>query len=189
MGAEGWFYPETYYFAKGTTDIDLLQRAHRKMQEELDDAWGKRTQSDVITTPYEALILASIVEKETGAVEERPQIAGVFVRRLQLGMRLQTDPTVIYGIDDYSGNITRTDLNTWTPYNTYMNHGLTPTPIAMPGRAAIDAVLNPEPGDALYFVARGDGRHYFSATLAEHQEAVRKYQIEQRAEDYRSSPE
>lgn len=185
---EGWFYPDTYQFTASDSDLDILSRAYHKMREVLDSEWQKRAEGLPYETPYEALIMASIVEKETGAAFERKQIAGVFVRRLEEKMRLQTDPTVIYGMgDSYSGNITKKDLQTYTPYNTYMIRGLPPTPIAMPGQKAINAALNPAKGNALYFVAKGDGTHQFSSTLDEHLDAVRKFQLKRR-EDYRSSP-
>ena len=175
---EGRFFPDTYHFPKGTTDVEFLQRAYRRMEAFLQAAWEKREEGLPLKTPYEALILASIIEKETGIPSERAQIAGVFVRRLNKGMRLQTDPTVIYGMGDaYDGNIRRRDLTTDTPYNTYVHKGLTPTPIAMPSGEAIEAALHPEPGESLYFVATGDGGHHFSATLKEHNQAVRKYQL------------
>ena len=158
------------------------------MREVLDNEWQSREDGLPYQSPYEALTLASIVEKETGVGSERSQIAGVFVRRLKKGMRLQTDPTVIYGLgDQYQGNITRRHLKQETPYNTYLIKGLPPTPIAMPGREAIHATLHPAEGDALYFVAKGDGSHYFSATLEEHLQAVRRYQLQRRS-NYRSSP-
>lgn len=175
---EGRFFPETYHFPRGTSDKEFLLRAYRRMETFLQAAWEKRDQDLPLKTPYEALILASIIEKETGIPSERGKIAGVFVRRLQRGMRLQTDPTVIYGMGDrYDGNIRRRDLTTDTPYNTYVHKGLTPTPIAMPSGAAIEAALHPEDGDALYFVATGDGGHQFSATLEAHNRAVQKYQL------------
>jgi UPF0755 protein len=175
---EGWLFPDTYLVARGSTDVELLQRAHARMKQVLTEEWEGRAEGLPISTPYEALILASIIEKETGIAEERPDIAGVFVRRLQGDMRLQTDPTVIYGMgDDYDGNIRREDLRRETPYNTYVIDGLPPTPIALPGREAIHAALHPAAGDALYFVARGDGSHHFSATLKEHNCAVRRYQL------------
>lgn len=173
---EGRFMPDTYLFPRGMTDIAFLKRAYDAMQTFLDKAWEERSNSAVVETPYDALILASIVEKETAVPEERGRIAGVFSRRLEKGMRLQTDPTVIYGIEEYDGNIRRADLRRDTPYNTYTRAGLPPTPIAMPSRAAIKAALNPTAGDSLYFVARGDGSHVFSASLAEHNRAVDKYQ-------------
>lgn len=173
---EGWFLPETYAWVKGESDFDVLKRAHAAMQKALTSLWDQRAPDVNLTTPYEALILASIVEKETGLASERPEIAGVFNRRLKLGMRLQTDPTVIYGIGTaYDGNIRRRDLETDTPYNTYTRAGLPPTPIALPGAVAIEAALHPAAGDTLYFVARGDGSHVFSATLDAHNRAVRDY--------------
>lgn len=175
---EGRFLPETYLYVRGDSDLDVLTRAYEAMARALAAAWAERAADLPLTTPDQALILASIVEKETGIAEERAQIAGVFIRRLRLGMKLQTDPTVIYGIGSaYDGNIRRRDLATDTPYNTYTRSGLTPTPIAMPGRDALQAALHPAPGDALYFVALGDGsgRHVFSATLAQHTAAVRQY--------------
>ncbi len=184
---EGWFFPDTYRFTKGTTDLEILTRAYQRTQRVLDDEWQKRRKNLPFKTPYEALILASIVEKETGAPEERGEIAGVFVRRLEKGMRLQTDPTVIYGMGDaYKGNIKRSDLKKKTAYNTYQINGLPPTPIASAGREAIHAALNPEEGKTLYFVAKGNGRHYFSSTLSEHNNAVNRYQ-KKRSANYRSS--
>jgi UPF0755 protein len=175
---EGRFYPDTYHFPRGATDAEFLLRAYRRMQAVLQAAWEKRDEQLPLKSPDEALILASIIERETGVSEERGKIAGVFIRRLRKGMRLQTDPTVIYGLGAaYDGNIKRRDLLRDTPYNTYLHSGLTPTPIAMPGRAAIEAALHPAAGNALYFVATGDGGHIFSATLEEHNRAVRKYQI------------
>jgi UPF0755 protein len=175
---EGRFLPETYLYSRGTSDFDLLQRAHHDMQEALKQAWDKRQDGLPLTTPDELLTLASIIEKETGAAEERPMIAGVFIRRMNTGMRLQTDPTVIYGIGStYDGNIRKKDLQTDTPYNTYTRDGLPPTPIAMPGKPALEAAAQPADGDALFFVARGDGsgRHVFSKDLNEHNAAVRQY--------------
>ncbi|MGB0712265.1 MAG: endolytic transglycosylase MltG [Gammaproteobacteria bacterium] len=180
---EGRFYPDTYLFPRGTTDVEFLSRAYRTMEAKLDEAWAARSAGLPLNTPYEALILASIVEKETAAPEERPRIAGVFVRRLQKGMRLQTDPTVIYGMGDlYKGNIRRRDLKTDTPYNTYTRKGLPPTPIAMPGGAALHAALHPLDGKTLYFVARGDGSgtHVFSETLKAHNRAVAEHQLKRR---------
>lgn len=186
---EGMFLAETYQFERGMSDLDLLSRAHQALTKTLETAWSERAEKLPLKTPYEALILASIVEKETGVAEERPRIAGVFARRLDRGMRLQTDPTVIYGMGDaYKGNIRRSDLRKATPYNTYLIDGLPPTPIAMVGSEAIRAAVDPTPGKALYFVARGDGSHHFSDTLTEHNRAVARYQLK-RAKNYRSSPE
>ncbi|MDD4914202.1 MAG: endolytic transglycosylase MltG [Methylococcales bacterium] len=174
---EGLFFPDTYYFEKNTPDVELLKRAHDKMLKVLTEEWRNRDEQLPLETPYQALILASIVEKETAAAEERKQIAGVFTRRLKKGMLLQTDPTVIYGMgEDYHGDIRHKDLREPTAYNTYVNGGLPPTPIAMPGKAAISAALHPDDGDSLYFVSRGNGRHAFSATLAEHEKYVERYQ-------------
>lgn len=175
---EGQFLPETYYYTRGTSDLELLQRAHRLLQETLDRLWPERDPDISLKSPQEALVLASIIEKETALVSERPVISGVFHRRLELGMRLQSDPTVIYGIGpSYDGDIRKRDLTTDTPYNTYTRHGLPPTPIAMSGAAAIEAALNPADGTALYFVATGDpdGSHYFSDTIEEHNRAVQRY--------------
>ena len=182
-------FSDTYNYTKNDSAVTLLRQAHSRMRAELDRAWQSKATNLPYITAYEALIMASIVEKETGRADERRQIAGVFVRRLQQGMRLQTDPTVIYGMgDSYQGNIHRSDLREFTPYNTYRIDGLPPTPIAMPGLASIKAALHPKAGTSLYFVARGDGSHQFSDTISEHLEAVRKYQIEQRADNYRSAP-
>ncbi|HEV2111655.1 MAG TPA: endolytic transglycosylase MltG [Gammaproteobacteria bacterium] len=176
--AEGMLLPDTYQFPKGTSDAAFLHRAALAAQQNLDAAWKNRTAGLPYKTPYEALIMASIVEKETAQPAERGLIAGVFVRRLEKGMKLQTDPTVIYGLGDaYDGLITYKDLRTDTPYNTYTRYGLPPTPICMPSRASIEAALHPTPGKALYFVARGDGTHEFSDTLVEQNAAVQKYQI------------
>lgn len=175
---EGLFLPETYRFPRGTTDRDVLQQAYALMQEVLQEEWAAKSASAPVDTPYEALILASIVEKETALADERARIAGVFARRLEKRMRLQTDPTVIYGIGAaFDGNLTRRHLQTDTPYNTYTRGGLPPTPIAMPGRAAIHAVLHPAAGEELFFVATGlgDGSHKFSATKEEHDAAVAEY--------------
>lgn len=185
---EGWIFPDTYVYRSGTTDIELLQQAYERMQQVLGEEWLAKGDRLPYKSPYEALIMASLIEKETGQPSERSQIAGVFVRRLNRGMRLQTDPAVIYGLGEgYNGNLTRAHLRQPTPYNTYVIRGLPPTPIALPGRAAIRAALNPEPGKSLYFVGKGDGSHHFSATLTEHNRAVREYQLKRRA-DYRSSP-
>jgi UPF0755 protein len=175
---EGLFLPETYRFARRTSDRELLTQAYSLMQNVLAEEWQKRDATTPVKSPYEALILASIVEKETARADERRRIAGVFTRRLEKRMRLQTDPTVIYGIGpQFDGNLTREDLRKDTPYNTYTRHGLPPTPIAMPGRAAINSALNPAPGEELYFVATGlgDGSHRFSTTKAEHDAAVAEY--------------
>ena len=178
---EGRFFADTYYFPRGTSDVAFLRRAHTAMSDFLDDAWAKRERGLPLKSPREALILASIVEKETGESSERPRIAGVFVARLRKGMRLETDPTVIYGMGEaFDGNLRRRDLRTDTPYNTYTRKGLPPTPIAMPGAAAIHAVLHPHTDDALFFVAKGDGSHHFSATYEEHQQAVNRYQKRRR---------
>jgi UPF0755 protein len=179
---EGEFAPETYYFSTGTTDKEILSRAYGLMQATLAEAWEDKADNLPYKSPYEALIMASIIEKETGIAEERAEIAGVFVRRLQKGMRLQTDPTVIYGMGGlFQGNIRRKDLTTDTVYNTYTRYGLPPSPIALPGKAAIDAALNPAAGKSLYFVATGhQGRHSFSNTLVQHNKAVRKYQLKKR---------
>ncbi len=184
---EGRFLPDTWHFPRGMSDVDFLRRAYDAMQDYLMQEWQGRATGLPLKTPYEALILASIVEKETGLASERAAIAGVFIRRLQKRIRLQTDPTVIYGMGErYHGNIRRGDLQRDTPYNTYRRHGLPPTPIALPGRAAIHAALHPAPGEALYFVARGDGSHHFSATLAEHNRAVIKYQLKGRKRSFSS---
>jgi UPF0755 protein len=175
---EGWFLPETYSYVKGMSDVDILRRAHEAMHKTLDKLWSARDPGLPLESPYQALILASIVEKETARVQERPQIAGVFLHRLKIGMKLQTDPSVIYGLGaGYDGNLHRRDLDTDTPFNSYTRLGLTPTPIALPGVAALTAVMHPAATDALYFVARGDGSHEFSATLEAHNRAVTKYQL------------
>ena len=175
---EGLFLPDTYHSPYGAEDFQVLRRAMQAMDRLLQAEWEKRARELPLATPYQALILASIVEKETGLSSERPEIAGVFVRRLRRGMKLQTDPTVIYGLGEaFDGNLRRGDLKKDTPYNSYVHKGLPPTPIAMPGRAAIEAVLHPADGDSLYFVAKGDGSHQFSETLAAHNRAVRKYQL------------
>jgi UPF0755 protein len=175
---EGRFFPDTYQFTRGTSDVVFLRRAMDKMDRELATAWENRSDDAPIETPYEALILASIIEKETGQADERSEIAGVFARRLRKGMKLQTDPTVIYGMGErFDGNIRRKDLREDTPYNTYVHKGLPPTPICMPGRAALRAAVAPAAGKTLFFVARGDGSHVFSETLKQHNAAVRKYQL------------
>ncbi len=174
---EGQFFPDTYFTSFNTADLDIFMRAYRKMQTVLAEEWQARAPNLPFNSPYEALIMASIVEKETGRAEERPAIAGVFIRRLQQGMRLQTDPTVIYGMGElYQGNLRKEDLRRDTPHNTYTRAGLPPTPIALPGRAALHAALHPEAGTSLYFVARGDGSHVFSTTLDEHNRAVEQFQ-------------
>ena len=184
---EGQFLPDTYHFPKQLTDIEFLKRAHSSLQSVLNEEWTNRATGLLYKNSYEALIMASIVEKETGQASERKQIAGVFIRRLEKRMRLQTDPTVIYGMGDkYKGNIRKKDLLRDTPYNTYRRSGLPPTPIALPGRDAIHAALHPEDGNALYFVARGDGSHQFSATLREHNNAVIKYQLKGRVRSFSS---
>lgn len=174
---EGRFMPDTYMFPRGMTDVDFLKNAYGAMHDFLQRAWQQRADDVAVKTPYQALILASIVEKETAVPAERGRIAGVFSRRLKKGMRLQTDPSVIYGISDYDGNIHRSDLRRDTPYNTYTRAGLPPTPIASPSRASIRAALNPKKGSSLYFVSRGNGTHVFSDTLAQQNRAVRKYQL------------
>lgn len=185
---EGRFYPDTYRFTQGYSDLDLLKRSYQTMQAVLQEEWSNRSEGLPYQTPYEALIMASIIEKETGLASERPAIAGVFVRRLEKRMRLQTDPTVIYGLgQEFDGNLTRKHLKQDTPYNSYTRHGLPPTPISMVSREAVHAALHPEEGTALYFVARGDGSHEFSSNLKDHNRAVRKYQWKRR-EDYRSRP-
>jgi UPF0755 protein len=175
---EGWFFPDTYRFAPGSPDAEILKRAHTAMRKRLADAWTGRDETIPLKTPYQALILASIVEKETALASERPLVAAVFVNRLRRGMRLQTDPTVIYGMGErYGGNIHKKDLTTDTPWNTYTRDGLPPTPISMPGAGAIAAAVHPAASDYLYFVARGDGSHEFSRTLEDHNRAVAKWQL------------
>lgn len=186
---EGLFAPDTYDIGPGDTDVAVLRRLYERQKRILAEEWAGRSPGLPYASPYEALIMASIVEKETGVAHERARIAGVFVRRLQSKMRLQTDPTVIYGLGPtFDGNLTRAHLIQVTPYNTYRVNGLPPTPIALPGRAAIHAALHPAQGTELYFVARGDGSHEFSSTLEEHNRAVRRYQLQRQA-DYRSAPE
>lgn len=173
---EGWFAPDTYFFSQGESDVAILKQLYDKQQKQLNSEWEKRAPGLPYRNKYEALIMASIVEKETGLESERPEVAAVFINRIKLGMRLQTDPTVIYGLGaSYDGNITRKDLETPTPYNTYTMSGLPPTPIAMPGIASIHAALHPANTDAVYFVATGTGGHTFSSTLEEHNAAVQKY--------------
>ena len=174
---EGWFFPDTYHVSEGTSDLVILRRAHQLMRRHLATGWAGRASDLPLMTPYEALILASIVEKETGRSEDRPLVAAVFVNRLRKGMLLQADPTVIYGLGEaFDGNLRRRDLTADTPYNTYTRGGLPPTPIAMPGLASLSVVLNPPDSDVLYFVSRGDGSSHFSRTLTEHDRAVTKYQ-------------
>lgn len=186
---EGLFLPETYQYRRGDSDLDVLAQAHGLMRTLLAELWASRRPDLPYDSPYEALVLASIVERETGVAAERARIAGVFLRRLQRGMRLQTDPAVIYGLGAaFDGNLTRAHLrDPGNRYNTYRHRGLPPTPIALPGRAALRAAFDPAPGEALYFVARGDGSHHFSRTLEEHQRAVREYQLKRR-DGYRSAP-
>ena len=185
---EGRFFPDTYRFVRGMSDAELLKTAYDRLNEVLAKEWERRAPDAPYTEPYQALIMASLVEKETGVPQERGQIAGVFVRRMAMGMLLQTDPTVIYGLGErYSGKLTRAHLKEPTPYNTYVIAGLPPTPIAMVGREATHAALNPVAGNSLYFVARGDGSHVFSDDLDAHNNAVREFQLKRRA-DYRSSP-
>lgn len=175
---EGRFLPETYTYVRGDSASDVLRQAMVAMDRALGDAWAGRADGLPLESPEELLVLASIIEKETGQAGERPQIAGVFTRRLRIGMRLQTDPTVIYGLGSgFDGNLRRRDLEADTPWNTYTRAGLPPTPIAMPGVAALRAAANPADGDTLYFVARGDGSHHFSATYTEHRRAVQRYQL------------
>jgi UPF0755 protein len=178
---EGRFLPDTYHYPAGFTDEAFLRRALAAMDRRLAEVWSRRAPDVPLSDPYQALILASIIEKETAVPAERPDIAGVFARRLRQGMRLQTDPTVIYGLGEaFDGDVRRQDLAADTPYNTYTHRGLPPTPIALPGSDSLDAAVNPAPGDALYFVADGQGRHVFSATLEEHNRAVRRHQLKGR---------
>lgn len=182
---EGWFFPDTYNYPRGTTDLEFLKRSHQAMKSFLNKEWEQREAGIPLKTPYQALILASIVEKETGVPEERPLIAAVFQNRLKIGMMLQTDPSVIYGMGErFEGNIRKSDLRRDTPYNTYTRKGLTPTPIATPSAEAIRAVLHPEATKALYFVARGDGTSHFSNSYKEHRRAVVKYQLNGNAKAY-----
>ncbi len=186
---EGMFAPQTYFFQKGDSDFDVLKQAYDRLDQVAEEAWNARSEMVEVKTKYQLITLASIIEKETGAAFERPTISGVFNNRLRIGMRLQTDPTVIYGMGEaYDGNIRRKDLRTDTPYNTYTRYGLPPTPIAMPGEAAIRAAANPEVTDALYFVGKGDGTHYFSRTLKEHNNAVVKYQLGGKRRAFSSNP-
>lgn len=187
MRSEGWFFPDTYHFPRGTTDLDFLRRSYVVMKSRLRGVWRTRDHGLPLRNPYETLILASIVEKETAAPEERGLIAAVFVSRLKQGMRLQTDPTVVYGLGDaYDGDIRARDLKRDTPYNTYLRKGLPPTPIALPSAAALQAVTHPAQSEALFFVAKPDGRHYFSETYAEHRQAVIKYQLNGEASRYKA---
>ena len=187
---EGLFAPQTYFFQKGDSDFDVLKQAYQRLDQVAEEAWENRSESVQVKSKYELITMASIIEKETGAAHERPTISGVFNNRLRIGMRLQTDPTVIYGMgESYNGNIRRKDLRTDTPYNTYTRHGLPPTPIAMPGEAAILAAANPEATDSLYFVGKGDGTHYFSKTLKEHNNAVIKYQLGGKPRAFSSNPQ
>lgn len=178
---EGQFLPNTYHYTSEDSDFTLLKRLHQRLQKTLDSAWTDRAPDLAISTPYEALILASIIEKETALDHERNIISGVFHRRLKKGMRLQTDPTVIYGISNFDGNITRSHLRTDTPYNTYTRHGLPPTPIALASKASIVAALHPDAGKTLYFVATGDGGHTFTETYEAHKKAVQQLRARQRA--------
>ncbi len=188
VNPEGRFFPDTYRFVRGMTDLDLLKQAYARLELVLAEEWAARADELPYKEPYDALIMASMIEKETGVSEERGAIAGVFIRRLRIGMRLQTDPTVIYGLGErYKGRLTRAHLREVTPYNTYQIDGMPPTPIALVGREAIHAALHPVAGRSLYFVARGDGSHVFSNSLEAHNRAVREYQLNRRA-DYRSSP-
>jgi UPF0755 protein len=186
---EGLFAPQTYFYQKGDSDFDVLKQAFERLDAVAEDAWNNRAEDVQVESKYQLITLASIIEKETGAAFERPTISGVFNNRLKIGMRLQTDPTVIYGMgESYDGNIRRRDLRTDTPYNTYTRYGLPPTPIAMPGEAAIRAAANPEQTDSLYFVGKGDGTHYFSKTLSEHNNAVVKYQLGGKRRAFSSNP-
>ncbi|MEZ5436115.1 MAG: endolytic transglycosylase MltG [Pseudomonadales bacterium] len=186
--AEGWLFPDTYSYVSGMKVSDVLRVAHNRMNTILNEEWKNRAQDLPYKTPYEALIMASIVEKETGVADERKQIAGVFVRRMKKGMKLQTDPTVIYGLGkSFDGNLKRSHLKEYSPWNTYVIDGLPPTPIAMPGRASINAALHPIDSGALFFVARGDGTHTFSTTFEQHQNAINKFQL-RRNSNYQSAP-
>jgi len=183
---EGWFFPDTFSYPRGTTDLQFLQRSHDAMVKLLNDQWQGRTEFKGIKTPYDALILASIIEKETGHPEDRGKVARVFINRLKKDMLLQTDPTVIYGMGDkYKGNIRKKDLKQDTPYNTYTRKGLTPTPIATPSTASLKAAFNPAEGEIIYFVAKGNGKSYFSKTYSEHKKAVIKYLLNGKANRYK----
>ncbi|WP_420590937.1 endolytic transglycosylase MltG [Bacterioplanoides sp.] len=188
---EGWLYPDTYVYHSGEAVSSIILQSYQRMKKVLQQEWQNKASNLPYSTPYDALVMASIVEKETGAAHERPQIAGVFVRRLQKNMRLETDPTIIYGLgDSFDGNLKKKHLRDRSnKYNSYRHKGLPPSPIAFAGRSAIHAALHPQDGKTLYFVAKGDGSHYFSATLAEHNKAVRKYQIFRRKKEYRSAPQ
>ncbi len=176
--AEGQFFPDTYFFNRGGSDLDIMKRAHQAMVQRVNTVWSHRAEGLPYDNPYQVLIMASIIEKETGKADERPMVAAVFINRLRLGMKLQTDPTVIYGMGSrFDGNVRKHDLQTDTPYNTYTRPGLPPTPIAMPGMAALESAVHPVSSKALYFVARGDGSHQFSETLEDHNKAVVKYQL------------
>ncbi|HKI74424.1 MAG TPA: endolytic transglycosylase MltG [Pseudomonadales bacterium] len=188
VAPEGEFFPDTYHYTRGETDLSILERAHRRMVETLAREWHEGSDAVAFSSPYQALILASIVEKETGYEPDRPKVARVFINRLAKHMKLQSDPTIIYGLKDFNGDLTRADLKADTPYNTYTAFGLPPTPICNPGLDAIHATLNPDPGDFYYFVARGDGSSEFSRTLKEHNDAVARFQKAGRVEDYRSAP-
>lgn len=188
ISPEGQFFPDTYHFTLGESDLSILARAHERMTATLKEAWAHSARPPVLKSPYEALILASIVEKETGYAPDRPKIARVFINRLANNMRLQSDPTTIYGIKDFNGDLTRANLAKPTPYNTYVIRGLPPTPICNPGLDAIRSALNPDPGDYYYFVGRGDGRSEFSKTLKQHNDAVTRFQKAGRVDDYRSAP-
>ena len=186
---EGWFFPDTYRFTRGETDLVILQRAHMKMREVIEEEWATRSVGNVVATPYDGIILASLIEKETGADIDRRKVSRVFVNRLERKIRLQCDPAVIYGLgDSFDGNLTRSHLKEPTPYNTYTNFGLPPTPISMPGLASIRAAMHPEIGEYLYFVAKGDGTSYFSLSLSEHNDAVERFQRSGRREEYQSAP-
>lgn len=189
LSPEGRFFPDSYAYVAGTRDLDLLERAAERMERILEEVWAERAFGLPLDSKEEALVLASLVEKETGLPADRGMIAAVFLRRLARDMRLQTDASVIFGLgEDFDGNLTRADLARPTPWNTYVHRGLPPTPIALPGRSALEAAVDPPETDALYFVARGDGSSEFSATLEAHRAAVRRFQLEGRREDYRSSP-
>lgn len=188
VSPEGQFFPDTYHYTKGETDLSILRRAHKRMEKTLDREWREGSASIDFSSPYQALILASIVEKETGYAPDRPKVARVFINRLEKHMKLQSDPTTIYGLKHFDGDLTKSDLSVDSPYNTYVSRGLPPTPICNPGLNSIHATLNPDPGDYYYFVARGDGRSVFSETLAQHNRAVARFQKAGRVSDYHSAP-